>query len=98
LFYCKTGLGVITTYPTPKRRYTFAVFLPSFILGIIPFIIWLFIPLTYDTLNTVIYVFGLGNLGVSTVDFDTIVHAIIEVLKGAVIQSSGVDSFWYIPN
>lgn len=98
IFYSNAGLGVMSTYPVPKRRYIFIAFFPSFVLGIIPFITWLFIPLTHATLNSVLFVFAWCNLGMSTVDFDTMVHAIMEVPKGAVIQGDGMDTYWYIPN
>lgn len=98
MFYSNAGLGVMSTYPVRKWQYIFIGFFPSFVLGIIPFIIWLFIPLTHATLNTVLYIFAWGNLGMATVDFDTIVHALIEVPEGAVIQGNGTDTFWYIPN
>ncbi|NLU06950.1 MAG: hypothetical protein GXW91_01700 [Clostridiales bacterium] len=53
---------------------------------------WLFIPLTHPTLNTVIFVFALCNVSMSTVDYDTIFHALKEVPEGAVIQGDGTDA------
>ena len=55
-------------------------------------IMWLFIPLTHPTLNTVIFVFALCNVSMSTVDYDTIFHALKEVPEGAVIQGDGTDA------
>lgn len=98
MFYCNAGLGVATTYPTPKWRYIFSVFFPSLVLGIVPFIFWFFIPHNYAILDSAIYIFAIGNLAASAVDFTTIIHAIIEVPKEAVIQGCGVDSFWHISN
>ncbi|MHC6180287.1 DUF3267 domain-containing protein [Clostridium sp. JNZ X4-2] len=98
LFYSRSGMGTITTYPTPKWRFVFAILLPSLVLGIIPFIIWMFIPSTYVMWNSIIFIFSLCNLNMSTVDLNTIFHAITEMPKGSVMQTSGMDYFWYIPN
>ncbi|WP_294184341.1 DUF3267 domain-containing protein [uncultured Clostridium sp.] len=98
MFYSYAGLGVMSTYPVPKWRYIFIGFFPSFVLGVIPFILWLFIPLTHPTLNTIVFIFAWCSLGMSTADYDTIFHALKEVPEGAVIQGDGTDAYWYIPN
>ncbi|MHB8130977.1 MAG: DUF3267 domain-containing protein, partial [Mobilitalea sp.] len=88
---------VISTHPTSKARFIFLSALPSLVFGILPLIIWLFIPPQFQPLGNIIYSFGLFNLFFGCGDFMNIFNATIQMPKGAITQLSGFHSYWYMP-
>lgn len=95
IFYSAAGMSVVTSTPIPKARYIFTLLLPALILGIIPLLIWFFIPVDYKTLNSAWFILSIGNLGGAVADFYNLVHVIKEMPKGSVMQVSGLKCYYY---
>jgi hypothetical protein len=95
IFYSASGLSVFPNAPISKSCYIFALLLPALILGIIPLLMWVFIPITNVTLYSIWFITSIGNLGGTTVDFYNLAHAIREMPKGSLLQLSGLKCYYY---
>ncbi|WBW96027.1 DUF3267 domain-containing protein [Oceanirhabdus sp. W0125-5] len=95
IFYSTYGLSVVTCEPIPKLRYIFSLLLPALLLGVIPLLIWIFIPTNNATLNSLWFILCIGNLGSTTADLSNLFHALKEMPKGSVLQISGLKCYYY---
>lgn len=88
----------ITCYPLDsmtRNRYVFMTIAPAVFLGFIPMIIWIFIPVKFVMLNSIMFTFSLGNLGVSAADLYNLLKALIKAPKESLIQASGAKVYWF---
>lgn len=88
---------VVSTAPTSKARFIFLSAFPSLVFGVIPFLIWLFLPTKYTELNAILFSFSSMNLLFGCGDYMNIHHAATQMPKGSITQLSGFNSYWYIP-
>ena len=86
---------VHSTYPISKKRFIWMSLLPSLIFGLIPLIIWIFIPGSYGVSDLVIS-FATFSLLLGVGDYLNIFNAIRQMPKDAVTQLSGFNSYWYV--
>lgn len=97
LNYCYSIQG-ITCYPLDpmtRNRYVFMAIAPAVILGLIPIIIWIFIPTKFVMLNSIIFAFSLGNLFGSVADLYNLLKALIKAPKKSFVQASGAKVYWF---
>ena len=85
---------VHSTYPLSKKRFIVMASLPSLIFGVLPLIIWMFIPESHGLSNSVIS-FATFNLLLGAGDYLNVFNAARQMPKGAVTQLSGFNSYWY---
>lgn len=87
---------VISTAPTTKARFIFLSALPNLVFGLIPFIVWIFLPVEYRDLNAFLFSFSIVNLSFGCGDYMNIFHAFTQMPKGSITQISGFHSYWYM--
>ena len=75
-----------------KARFIFMSLLPNILLGLIPYVLGLFIPQI-----SIAAFFGAMSLGSGAGDYMNVFNALTQVPKGARIYMYGVNSFWYKP-
>ena len=85
---------VHSTYPLSKKQFIIMALLPSLIFGVIPLIIWMFIPESHVLSNSVIS-FATFSLLLGAGDYLNVFNAARQMPKGAVTQLSGFNSYWY---
>ena len=68
---------------------------PSMIFGLIPLIIWVFIPESY-AISEVVLSFATFSLFSGAGDYINVINAIRQMPKGKVTQLSGFNSYWYM--
>lgn len=81
--------------PVTKGRFIFISILPNLILGVLPIIIWIFIPNGYVADS--IFCFAIISLVSGAGDLMNVWNAWIQMPKGALTQLSGFHSYWYMP-
>jgi len=90
------GAFVVSTAPISKRRFIFLSLLPNIVFGLLPLIIWIFLPIESEfaasilTFSVLCLLFGVG-------DYLNVFNAIWQMPKGSIQQLSGMNSYWYIP-
>lgn len=89
---------VHTTAPTSKRRFIFLSLLPNIIFGLIPFIVWLFLPSEAVSLSNFVYSFSFINLLCGVGDYMNVFNALTQMPKNSITQLSGFNSYWYFSN
>ncbi len=67
----------------------------AILMGIVPIIIWIFIPAEYVLLNSIIIVFSAASLATTTVDIKNAILAIVKVASDGYIQGSGNKVYWF---
>lgn len=96
LYFTIWGAFVVSSYPITKIRFIILSLLPSIILGIIPLIVWVFIPKD-NLLTQILFSFGSLSLLMGCADMLNVFNAITQMPKGSVQQLSGFNSYWYMP-
>jgi len=98
LFFAPKRLMVfiVSTTPITKRRFIVMSFLPNFVLGWLPFIAWIILPIN---VLYCVYLFWFSVLSILNGggDYMNICNAIRQMPKGSVHLHSGMHSYWYIP-
>jgi hypothetical protein len=95
IFYTNWGICIIPSTPLAKTRYICTLLLPAVTLGIIPLLIWTFIPYYYITFNSILFILSAGCLGSTVGDLCNLVHVIKEMPKGSVVMVSGLKCYYY---
>ena len=91
------GAFVVSTAPISKRRFIFLSLLPNVVFGLIPLIIWLFLP--QDTeLAAFVFTFSILCLSFGVGDYLNVFNASLQMPKGSIQQLSGMNSYWYMPD
>jgi len=68
---------------------------PAILLGFIPMIIWIFIPVKFIMLNSIIFSFSWASLSVSAADIYNAIKA-LKLPKESFIQASGTKVYWFV--
>ena len=91
--YLKKGLAfVVGPEDMTKGRFVMMSLLPNLVLGIVPYIIFFFVP------NQLwLGIWSLGNIASGAGDYINIYHAITQMPKGSLTFMSGMHSYWYMP-
>lgn len=91
--YIRKGLAfVVGPEDMTKGHFVFMSLLPNLVLGIIPYILFFFMP---DQLWLGIW--ALGNIASGAGDYINIYHALTQMPKGSLTFMSGMHSYWYMP-
>ena len=93
---CFSALFVHHTMPMTKHRFIMASLTPITILGLLPLLLWIFVPLPHH-IATSIFFFTAVNLGFGCGDLVSIINTILQVPNGALTQFSGYHTYWYYP-
>lgn len=95
MFYSMYGLSVSSPEPISKIRYIVVLIVPAVIIGVIPLIGWIFIPSSYVTINTMLFILAIGNLAGTTGDLYNLTQVIKLMPKNSFMQVSGLKCFFY---
>ncbi len=85
------ALLVVSTFPVSKARFLFLSLAPSMVLGVLPLVFWVAFP----DLQGSAFTFGILNLISCTGDWLNVKNTVQQVPAGAMIQGSGLHSYWY---
>lgn len=88
----------ITCYPLKalnRNRYITMALAPFFLLGILPLVVWFFIPTKLVMTNSILYSLMFINLSATTVDIRNAITALIKAPKRSFIQASGSKVYWF---
>lgn len=88
---------VTSTHPTTKIRFIMISLCPNLILGVLPLVVWLFLPPNLFISN-VIFSFGSINLLTGCGDLMNVFNALTQMPKGSYQQISGFNSYWFFPS
>lgn len=94
LFYTAYGLGTTCLSPVPKSRFVFLNVFPSLILGVLPLIVFLFVPKELSALSSILFGISFVNIGASYADYRNVIN-LMQVPRDAVIKISGEKIYWY---
>ena len=94
-YYSIYGITCYPLDPMNRNRYIFMAITPAIILGFIPLIIWIFMPVRFVMINSILFTFSLGSLGGCTADLFNLLKALIKVPKESLIQASGSKVYWF---
>lgn len=95
LYYSIYGITCFPLDALSKWRYIIMALAPAILMGVIPMVIWIFIPTKYILINSICIVFGTTSLSTSTVDIKNAILAIINVPSDGYIQAWGNKVYWF---
>ena len=94
-YYSIYGITCYPLDPMTRNRYIFMALAPAVILGFIPLIIWIFMPVKFVMINSILFTFSLSGLFGSTADIYNLLKALIKVPKESFIQAFGSKVYWF---
>ena len=95
-YYSKGFMAFIfSTCPISKFRFIFLSLLPNIIFGLIPLIVWIFIPLKFDAVSKVVFSFAFFSLLFGIGDYLNVFNATIQMPKNSLTQLYGFNSYWF---
>lgn len=89
------NMFVICLEPMSKARFIIMSFAPSFVLGWLPFIIGLLLPVS--TFTGILLATGFYGALLGCGDMINIINATFQMPKGSLTQLSGMNSYWFMP-
>lgn len=86
----------LSSYPVSRGRFVFISVLPV-VLGLVPLIAFCFCSPEMSRLNA--FLFGAAVMGMTSVypDFYNVYNVVKKIPKGAIIQNSGIRTYYYLP-
>jgi len=92
----KQRLALVTSNTAiTKKRFIFLSIFPNIVFGFLPLIIWIFIPSDMSFISGILFTFGFISLTIGSGDFMNIYNTIKQVPKDAMVQISGLNSYWF---
>lgn len=91
---------VHSTAPVGKWRFVFMSLLPNLVLGLIPLMAWVILPVEVigEQFSGLIFSFSFMCLLFGIGDYMNVHNAIVQMPKGALTQLSGFNSYWFMPS
>ncbi len=93
LYWTMTGLCFIPASPLKKGRYLGMLLMPAVILGILPFLVWCFLPGIPSFWGSALFACSLGSLGMCVGDFYNAVLAAVKMPPDSRLVTSGMDCY-----
>lgn len=93
VYWSTAGISLIPTCPIKKQRYIIMALLPTLVLGIIPFLIWLFIPAMDATIGSIIFAFSIGSLSMSIGDMFNVLIALKKMNHDSYLITSAMQVY-----
>lgn len=81
--------------PVSRARFILRSLLPNLVLGLLPLIMWMFVPPSLDWLHKNLYSFAVFNLLCGIGDYLNTFNAFTQVPRNGIVQNSGINSYWY---
>lgn len=91
----KLTFFVHSTYPVSKMRFIWISLCPNIFFGLLPLLVWLFIPFNNNITDLLIN-YGVFCLLLGAGDYVNVTNTIRQMPKNAVTQLSGFHSYWYM--
>lgn len=95
LYVTPVGLCIIPANPLGKYRYIFMAVMPTVVLGIVPFLVWLFFPDINVAAGSVLFGFSIGSLSMSIGDIYNILLSGCKMKRQSVLVTSGKDCYYF---
>ena len=95
LYVTAAGICLIPTCPLSKRRYVIMALMPTVILGILPFLVWLFQAELNAQTSSILFGFSLGSLSTCIGDIYNVILASAKMTAGSVLVTSGKDCYYF---
>lgn len=95
VYWSTAGVSLIPTCPIKKQRYIIMALLPTLVLGIMPFLIWLFIPAMDVTVGSIIFAFSIGSLSMSIGDMFNVLIAIKKMNHNSYLITSAMQIYFF---
>ena len=96
IFYSPAGLSIIPCVPISKIRYAIILVVPAVILGLLPLIIWTFIPFTNTTLSSILFIASIGSLGGTSNDLFNFYQVIKVMPKNSFMITSKTNCYYFL--
>lgn len=84
-----------STATISKRRYIVFLIMPMLILGVVPLLIWFFLPSEASFFNGLLYGFSFAGIGLSIGDILTLVTVVRTIPKAYWFMASGTKFYYY---
>ncbi|MBU3157531.1 DUF3267 domain-containing protein (plasmid) [Clostridium estertheticum] len=95
VYYTNWGISLAPSSSIAKVRYICTLLLPAVILGVIPLLVWTFIPNYNITFNSILFILGSACLAIAVGDLCNLVHVIREMPKNSKMMVSGLNCYYY---
>ena len=95
VFWSLAGISLIPCSPISKGRYIIILIVPAIIIGLIPLLIWTFVPFNNITLSSILFTLSCGNLGGTCIDLYNLYQVIKVLPKNSYMITSESNCYYF---
>ena len=95
MFWSPAGISIIPCIPISKQRYAITLIVPAIIIGLIPLLLWTFIPFVNTTLSSIVFILSIGNLGGASNDIYNLFQVIKVMPKNSHMITSETNCYYF---
>lgn len=94
----KNGMAfVVCPEQMSKARFIFLSLAPNLLFGLLPLLLWVFLPIASGAVSVNLFTFALMSLSCGVGDFMNVWNAARQMPRGSVTALSGFHSYWWMP-
>lgn len=97
IYFTAAGISAVPTCPMSKKRYLLVALMPTIVLAMLPFILWLCVPDMNVIIGSIIYGFAIGSLSMCIGDMYNVILVLLKMPSSAVLVVSNNNAFYFDP-
>lgn len=94
-YLTSAGISCVPTCSLKKIRYLLIALMPTVVLGIIPFVVWLCFPGLNVIISSILFAFSIGSLSMSVGDIYNAILAAVKMNRNSVLVTSKTNIYYY---
>ncbi len=95
VYLTSSGIGCVPACGLKKNRYLLVALMPTIVLGVIPFIIWICFPGMNVIISSILFAFSIGSLSMCVGDIYNAFLAALKMNRRSVLVTSKTDVYYY---
>ena len=95
VYLTSSGIGCVPACGLKKKRYLLVALMPTIVLGVIPFIIWICFPGMNVIISSILFAFSIGSLSMCVGDIYNAFLAAFKMNRRSVLVTSKTDIYYY---
>lgn len=95
VYLTSAGISCVPTCRLKKSRYLLIALMPTVVLGIVPFVIWLCFPSLNEIISSILFSFSIGSLSMCIGDIYNAILVAIKMKRNSVLITSKTSIYYY---
>ncbi len=94
-YLTSAGISCVPACSLKKSRYLLIALMPTIVLGVIPFVIWMCVPSMNVIISSVLFAFSIGSLSMCVGDIYNAILVALKMNRHSVLVTSKTNIYYY---